>query len=155
LPVWLYGPLVVVGEGSWPGDRCPGAVGNGISGLSLLDDPDWQPILAVATAELLDAVGTDGLWRGYSYPEPYLCTALVVRGLTAQRDRVDQALRQRIDQALDGVRTHLESSQRLDGGWGSPQASAAALTTWLALDPHPVGKAAAVTFLEDSQLPDG
>lgn len=155
LPVWIYTDETAVAPGSWPGDDCAGSIASGLYGLAQLNLPAWQPILTATVNNLLAAVGADGLWRSFMYPAPYVCTQLVVRGLLAQRPYCTVDLQARIDTALAEVRTHLSQTQRLDGGWGSPQESAAALSCWLLLGADPVGVQAAVAYLEGFQLTDG
>jgi geranylgeranyl pyrophosphate synthase len=155
LPVWLHTTATLSPPDSWAGDDCPGAVATGVAGLSLLQRPEWQPILTATVAWLLDVRGADGLWRGFHYFEPHVCTMFVVRGLLAQRAHVPTALRARIDDVFASLARQLADSQRLDGSWGSPQATACALTTWLMVDAAPAGLAYAVTFLAEAQDFDG
>jgi geranylgeranyl pyrophosphate synthase len=155
LPVWLYTTATVSQPESWAGDDCPGAIATGVAGLSLLRRPEWQPVLKATVEWLLDARGADGLWRGFHYFEPQVCTMFVIRGLLAQRPCVPPALRERIDAVFAAVGRQLADSQRLDGSWGSPQATACALTTWLMVDPAPAGLPYAVIFLAEAQEFDG
>jgi geranylgeranyl pyrophosphate synthase len=155
LTVWLYTPGTSMPPGSWGGDDCAGSIASGIVGLTLLDRPEWQPILEASVARLLDQQAADGLWYGYYYPEPHLCTSLVVRALVAQRDRVAPALADRITGACERVAQRLQATQQLNGGWGSPQATATALLAWMAIETVPAGYRFAVTYLEESIKQDG
>jgi geranylgeranyl pyrophosphate synthase len=154
LSVYLYSAYDQV-TAVWPGNDCAGSIASGLAGMAGLALPDWQPLLNATVEKLLNAGQPDGSWQSFYYPDPYVCTFLVVRALVAQRPALPAPLAAQVDARLQVVARRLQRTQRLDGGWGTPQRTAMAIATWLLAAPDVPEAAYARAFLEESQAPDG
>lgn len=154
LSVYLYSAYDEV-TAVWPGNDCAGSIASGLAGLASLDLPDWQPLLNATAERLLEAGAADGSWRSFYYPDPYVCTFLVVRALVAQRPAMPAVLAAAVTDRLQVVARRLRDTQRLDGGWGTPQQTAMAIATWLLVESDVPEAAYARTYLEETQAADG
>lgn len=108
----------------------------------------------------LEIVLARGCEAGSQHYTPEFTTHLLIRLVCALRSHASPQLaglpRQLGLDALVADRcAAFEASQRLDGGWGSPQATALALEALVEWDPSSACIGRAVSYLVHSQGPDG
>ncbi|MCC6556240.1 MAG: hypothetical protein IT372_25045 [Polyangiaceae bacterium] len=166
VPTWFYrgpsGPTVASPPGMWAGDDCAAVRLNLLAGLLSFDPARFDDLIEANARRVL--AGFAGGDVGGSYYYDQLTTALAfLRFAQLYRARaVDRTLAPSIAAAEAEIRARMAGLQRIDGGWGSPQRTAACLegcaAAALAAPPAPdegllVERAA--RCLGEAQLADG
>lgn len=129
IPTWFErGPAGRTWDGpTWSGGDCPAVRLHLLRGLLAFDPARFDALIQANAALVLAAAGPDGIAGAYHYEGWYAALALHRFGLLYRERAASRPLRAELDRVEAALRARAASEQRLDGGWGSPLRTAAAL----------------------------
>jgi hypothetical protein len=158
IPTWFYrgasGPTTA--GAPWNGNDCNAVRLNLLSAL-LSFDAERFDVLIHANARRVLAEAKAGVIEGfYHYDASYTSLAFLRFAQRYRRHAIHRPLAREIAAVEAAIHERDARAQRLDGGWGSPQWTAAALEgAALSASPDPLLIDRALRYLGEHQLADG
>lgn len=139
----------------WLVERCSAVGVNALLGLYCSDWPVPPGYRERALERTLAVLEQEGLASVIAYPACYARLLLARLERALDGERCPRIVRSRLDAMLSAIEAELLAAQELDGGWGSPLATACHLMVLClrrtpAFDPRP-----ATLYLCARQEPDG
>lgn len=141
-------------DGVWPVHHCPAVAANLFTGLWQCDPDRYGEPVQRGARWLLAWRERTGTWEGPSYQPPY-GRYVACRLFSLLPDRVEAALDRTIREVLAAERSAILAEQRPDGSWGSPQATALALSTLISLGERGPQLDSAALHLTETQVVTG
>jgi hypothetical protein len=159
VPTWFLraadGSPTTVSGAAWAGDDCSAVRLNLLCGLLSFDSGRFDGLIQRNTARILEICGADGVGGFSLYDASYTALAFL-RFARLYHDRaIDQSLAGAVASVAASIRARAAISQRFDGGWGSPQRTAACLEGAAAAAADPLLLERAMRYLGEHQLADG
>jgi hypothetical protein len=149
------GPTMDDGEPTYRGNECTSVRLALLLGMVRYDATRFGELIEANLRDLLERRGPEGFRGVYFYGGEYTDALFVelARSCLAEPElRLDPSLHLDLERALDVVGERAHDSQRLDGGWGSPQRTAFRLRA--SFGPR-ADQLRAIRYLCETQRPDG
>lgn len=127
-PTWFSrdpaGHPTTASDPAWGGDQCNAVRLNLLSGLLAFDAARFDRVIQANTSRVLECSGAGAVDGIYYYDAAFAALAFLRFARQYHRNAIDRSFCGPVATAAAAVRTRLVGSQRLDGGWGSPQRTA-------------------------------
>lgn len=127
-PTWFSrdaaGRPTTPSDRSWRGDDCNAVRLNLLCGLLAFDAARFDDVIQANATRILECSAADGVGGVYYY-DPYYAALAFLRFERLYCERaVSRSLSAPLAVTAAAIRARIVRSQRLDGGWGSPQRTA-------------------------------
>lgn len=159
VPTWFQrdpaGRPTTRAAAAWGGDDCSAVRLNLLAGLLSFDAGRFAGLIQKNTQRVLERSRGGDIEGVFYYDDSFTALAFLRFARLHREKAIDQSLAGAIGSAEAAIRARAASSQRLDGGWGSPQRTALCLEGATTAAPHPLLLARAMRYLGDHQLVDG
>ena len=159
VPTWFHrdpaGRPTTSSGREWGGDDCSAVRLSLLAGLLSFDARRFELLIQKNTERILERASSGALEGTFYYDDAFASLAFL-RFARLHRERaIDRSLSGAIGSVEAAIRARAAASQRLDGGWGSPQRTAMYLEGAAMAAAHPLLLGRGMRYLGEHQLVDG